>query len=208
MARQRLNPGAFVLPMPVALIGAEVAGRANFMTAAFAGIVNMQPPMVALGLGTTHATSRAIEEHGVFSLNLPSEEQAVRADYCGLHSGNNTDKSDVFPTISGDETGVPLIADCPLSVECRLVHSKPLGPDTLYVGEIVAAYVDESCLRAGEPNWEAIRPLLFTFPDRLYRRLGEGIGKAWDIGKGYTPANRPRKGDAHEYDHREEEAGR
>lgn len=40
MSKVRLDPGPFVLPMPAALVGAVVGGRPNFMTAAFAGIVN------------------------------------------------------------------------------------------------------------------------------------------------------------------------
>ena len=36
-------------PMPVVLVGAEVEGKANFMTAAFLGIANYKPPVVAYG---------------------------------------------------------------------------------------------------------------------------------------------------------------
>jgi hypothetical protein len=39
----------------------------------------------------------------------------------------------------------------------------------------------------GAPDWPKIAPLLFTFPDASYWRLGEHVAKAWSVGKGFTP---------------------
>lgn len=187
MERVFIDPGTDILPMPLALIGAKVAGRASFMPAAFLGIMNMSPPMLAMGLSPKHHTCLGIEAGRVFSVNLPSVEQAEIADYCGLHSGAKLDKSALFPLCDGPN-GAPLIESCPLSVECRLIESKPLGIDTLYLGEIVAMRADPSCLKDGRPDWDVIRPILFTFPDKAYRGIGPAFARAWHCGKAYSGA--------------------
>jgi flavin reductase (DIM6/NTAB) family NADH-FMN oxidoreductase RutF len=70
MSKTRIDPGPFVVPMPLVLVGAVVDGRANFMTAAFVGIVNFKPPIVACALNPTHHTAKGIEQAQTFSLNL------------------------------------------------------------------------------------------------------------------------------------------
>jgi flavin reductase (DIM6/NTAB) family NADH-FMN oxidoreductase RutF len=56
MSKISLKPGPYVVPMPVALVGVTVAGKPNFMPAAFLGIMNYDPPIVAAGSvpPTTH----------------------------------------------------------------------------------------------------------------------------------------------------------
>ena len=40
----------------------------------------------------------------------------------------------------------PLIAECPVNIECKLIHSLELGSHTLFVGQILAVHVDEELL--------------------------------------------------------------
>jgi flavin reductase (DIM6/NTAB) family NADH-FMN oxidoreductase RutF len=185
VAKQILKPGPYVVPMPVVLVGSLVDGKPNFMTAAFCGIANVQPPVITLGLSPSHRTSRGIEEHRQLSVNLPSEDQAVVTDWCGLVSGKDVDKSGVFETYTGALEAAPLVASVPLAAGCRLLHTLPLGVDTLYVAEIVDVRADEEILDRGEVDWAKVRPLLFTFPQPSYWRLGGFAGRAWSIGKGF-----------------------
>ena len=60
-------------------------------------------------------------------------------DFCGLVSGDKVDKSTLFETFTGSLPGAPMIASFPLTAECRLLQSVPLGVDTLYLAEIVVA---------------------------------------------------------------------
>ena len=54
--------------------------------------------------------------------------------------------------------------------------------------EIVDVHADEAVLDRGEVDWAKVRPLLFTFPQPTYWRLGEPAGRAWSMGKGYRKA--------------------
>ena len=179
MAKQILRPGPFVVPMPVVVVGSVVDEKPSFLTAAFCGIANFQPPILALGLSPTHHTCRGIEEHRQLSVNVPSADQAAVVDYCGLVSGKDVDKSGLFESYTGTLEAAPLAAGC------RLLHTLPLGVDTLYVAEVVDVRAEEEVLDRGEVDWAKVRPLLFTFPQPTYWKLGEAAGRAWSIGKGY-----------------------
>jgi len=68
-------------------------------------------------------------------------------------------------------------------MECRLVQSLPLPTNTIFIGEIVGAYADESMIEDGKPNFDAIRPLLLTMPDNRYWTLGKQAGISWSAGR-------------------------
>lgn len=186
MAKTTIEPGPFLVPMPTVLVGSIVDGRPNFLTAAFCSILNIRPPMIGCGLSPTHRTCRGIEEQGEFSVNIPSEDQVVMTDYCGIVSGDAVDKSTVFETFAGTLRGAPMIAKCPLTAECRLVQSVPLGVDTVYLAEIVAVHAEDRVLTNGQVDWSKVHPLIFTFPDAGYWKLGEYVAKAWSVGRSRT----------------------
>jgi flavin reductase (DIM6/NTAB) family NADH-FMN oxidoreductase RutF len=183
VAKRTIKPGPYIVPMPTVLVGSLVEGRPNFMTAAFCGIANYQPAVIGCGLSPTHRTCRGIEEHGAFSVNVPSRDQVVITDYCGLVSGDKVDKSTLFETFTGSLPGAPMIASFPLTAECRLLQSVPFGGDTLYLAEIVAVHAEEGILTNDQLDWHKLQPLLFTFPDAGYWAKGEYVAKAWSVGK-------------------------
>jgi len=187
MSKTRIAPGPFVLPMPTALIGAVVDGKPNFMTAAFVGIANFNPPIVACGLSPSHHTCRGLSAHGEFSLGLPGPELVEATDWCGLHSGKRTDKSGVFETFTGELAHAPMVRACRLTAECRVVRTVEFEVDTVYFGEVVGVYVDGDALAGDRPDWAKVAPLLFTFPDKGYWKLGDRLAEAWSVGTHYEP---------------------
>jgi flavin reductase (DIM6/NTAB) family NADH-FMN oxidoreductase RutF len=184
MSKTTIAPGPYLVPMPTVLVGSMVEGRPNFMTAALCAVVNIRPPTIACGLSPKHRTCRGIVETGGFSVNLPTVEQVEITDHCGLVSGDKIDKSELFQTFTGT-LGVPMIVDCPVTAECRLIHRVPLEGDTVYLGEIVSVHADDGVLTNGKLDWSKMRPLIFTFPDGHYWQLGDHVAKAWEIGKGF-----------------------
>jgi flavin reductase (DIM6/NTAB) family NADH-FMN oxidoreductase RutF len=157
------------------------------MTAAFAGIVNFKPPIVACSLNPTHYTCDGISENSTFSLNLPSPEMVEATDWCGIKSGKKTDKSQIFETFTGELETAPMIEACRLTAECRVLKTVPFDVDTVFFGEVVSAYIDDTAIVDDAPDWEKINPLLFTFPDKGYWQLGSRIADAWSVGKDFKP---------------------
>ena len=186
MAKIALRPGPFVMPMPTVLIGALVDGRANFMPAAFCGIVNYKPVVVCCGLNPAHWTCKGIEANGSYSINIVTPSMVEVADYCGLRSGKDVDKSGLFETFTGDLASAPMITSCPLTMECRVLQTLPFDVDTGYVAEVVSVHADDDVLTDGKVDWGKIRPMIFTFPDAGYWQLGAYVAKAWSVGKGYA----------------------
>jgi flavin reductase (DIM6/NTAB) family NADH-FMN oxidoreductase RutF len=170
--------------MPVVLVGTQVTGKANFMTVGWCSRANANPPMISCSINTGHFTPEGIRENRTFSVNIPSLSLLEKTDYCGLVSGANVDKSKVFEVFYGTLKTAPMIRECPVTMECRLVQAMDLPTNTLFIGEIVGAYSDEEVWKDGKPDFRGINPLLLTMPDNTYWTLGEAVGKAWRAGAG------------------------
>jgi flavin reductase (DIM6/NTAB) family NADH-FMN oxidoreductase RutF len=187
MPKKEIN--AFI-PMPVAptvLVGAMVGGKPTYMAVGFASGANIKPPILCVSLNHAHYTVKGILENGEFSVNVPSVAQIRECDYCGLVSGRSVDKSSIFTTFFGELAGAPMIEECPIACECRLVGSPvDFAMDSVFFGEVVKSYVDAALYEKGKKaDILQIDPLL-TGLDRRYRRAGEAVGDAFSIGWEYA----------------------
>ncbi len=169
-------------PMPVALVGAQIKGKPNFMAVGWLTRVNVSPPLIAVALNNSHLTPKGVIENGTFSICFPSVSMKQIVDYCGIVSGNKVDKSALFDLFYGETLTAPMIVDCPLNIECKLVQAIDLQDHSIYIGEIVAAYSEEQFLTDGKPDFKKIDPMLLTIPDNRYWRFGEQVGSAWKDG--------------------------
>ena len=188
-ARVDIGPQGFIYPMPMTLVGADLPSGPNFMPIAWINRVMPNPPRIMAGMGKAHATNAGIREHGEFSVNIPSVEMVAATDWCGLNSASRgAEKAAVFDIVRGTLLHAPMIADCPLSLECHVVQVVDLGTHELFVADIVATWADEGCLdEKGRPDIGKVRPFTLTMPDNRYWAVGEQVGDAWSIGKTFVP---------------------
>jgi flavin reductase (DIM6/NTAB) family NADH-FMN oxidoreductase RutF len=186
MSKVKMGPRRLLYPMPATLVGANVEGKPNYLTIAWCGIVQSEPPMISVALRKGRYTSPGIKQNGTFSVNIASAEMATVVDWVGTKSGHKVDKSGVFTTFYGDLKTAPMIQEAPINMECRLFKIIDLeGTHELFIGEIIQCYASEECLTDGEPDADKIDPLVYTTGDSEYRRLGEVIAKAFEVGKQY-----------------------
>ena len=183
MDKIKLGPQTLLYPMPAILVGAKVNEKPNFMTAAWCGIAAYKPPAISVALHKDRYTLKGIKENGTFSANVASSDMVKKADFCGIYSGKNKDKSHIFKSFYGELKTAPLIEECPVNLECKAVHYLDLGSHTLVVGEIVETYMKEECLRDGKGDPGKIDPLIYIPGTMQYHRLGEFIAPAFKIGK-------------------------
>ncbi|MBN2032687.1 MAG: flavin reductase family protein [Deltaproteobacteria bacterium] len=183
MSKKKLGPQTLLYPMPAVLVGAVVDGKANFMTAAWCSIACLNPPAISVAVNTARHTLKGIKQNGTFSINVPSADTVEKVDYCGIYSGVKRDKSTVFRIFFGELETVPLIEECPLNLECKLIHSLNIGSHDLIVGEILETHITESCLTDGKADPEKINPLVFSPAVQKYHRLGPVIAQAYLVGK-------------------------
>ena len=185
--KKSLGAKALAFPTPVWIVGSyNEDGRANAMTASWAGICCSKPPCVYVSLRKATCTHGNISRHKAFTVNIPSEDQAALADYLGLSSGHTSDKfekSGLTP-LKSELVDAPYIKECSLVLECRLTQIVELGLHTQFVGEIADIKADEAVLDdAGMPIVERIRPFLF-FPEIMtYHAVGKELGHAFAIGR-------------------------
>ena len=185
MSKTKLGPRTLVYPMPVFLVGSNVDGKPNVMAVAWGGICNGEPPMISIGIRPSRHTHKGISQNMTFSINIPSAEQTKEADYCGIASGAKVDKVAAckFKIFYGALGTAPMIEQCPLNLECKVVQSLSLGSHTLFIGEIKEVYISEECLTEGKPDVEKMKPLIYTTePNRDYRAYGTILAKAFKCG--------------------------
>jgi flavin reductase (DIM6/NTAB) family NADH-FMN oxidoreductase RutF len=183
MGKVKIDANACLYPMPMTLVGANVNNLPNFLAVAWAARVNFRPPMIGVALGKIHHTNAGIHGLRVFSVNIPGTDLLEKTDYCGIVTGKTTDKSKIFDVFYGELGQAPMIRECPLCLECRLVQAVDLPSNTLFIGEIVSAYAEEKMLTNGRPDVEKMDPFTLTMPDNCYWRVGEKAGQAWNAGK-------------------------
>jgi flavin reductase (DIM6/NTAB) family NADH-FMN oxidoreductase RutF len=182
---EKINLGmdACIYPMPVTLVGANVHGRPNFMTVAWVSRVNFKPAIMAAALNKSNYTTEGIRDNSTFSINIPSADMIEVTDYCGIVSGRKADKSVLFEVFYGEAKTAPMIKQCPLCIECKLLGIHDLPTNAICIGEMVAAYAEEKYLTDDKPDIKKMNPAVLTMPDNRYWRVGEYLGQAWGAGK-------------------------
>jgi flavin reductase (DIM6/NTAB) family NADH-FMN oxidoreductase RutF len=181
-----MEPSTLLYPMPAVLVGANVDARPNFMTVAWCGIANSEPPMVSVAIRRQRHTHRGITQNQTFSINVPGTDLIREVDYCGMVSGARVNKAEAckFTVLYGKLGSAPLIDQCPVNLECQVEHALELGSHSLFVGRVVETHVSESCVTDGNPDVDKIKPFVFTTSPALqYRAFGEPVGKAFNVGR-------------------------
>jgi len=168
--------------MPIALLGTKIDGKANFMALAWVAKAHFNPPMIVAAVTRSHLSDKAIRENETFSVNFPGNEKIEVTDYCGLVSGENVDKSELFEVYYGESDTAPMIKEFPISLECKLREIHEMEPMDLIIAEITGTYTEEKYLTDGLPDVKKINPVVYTVPDNNYWNFGENIGKAYSIG--------------------------
>ncbi|TXT57875.1 MAG: Flavin reductase [Candidatus Thorarchaeota archaeon] len=182
MDKKKIDANAFVYPMPMVLVGTHYQDRPNFMPVGWINRVNFNPPLLGAGINTRHTTAEAIMDTEVFSVNIPDVTMVKVTDYCGIVKGKNVDKSDLFDIFYGALKSAPMIKQCKMTMECKLYQKVEFPTNTLFVGEIINAYADESILTDDTPDIKKLKPFTLTMPDNRYWTVGNELGEAWNIG--------------------------
>lgn len=185
--KRSLGAKTLLFPAPVLLVGTyDRDGRPNLMNAAWGGICCSQPPSVAVSLRKERHSHAAIVERRAFTIGIPPEALIREADYVGIVSGSSVDKfaATGLTPVKSELVDAPYAAECPLVLECRLLHTLEIGVHTQFVGEIMDAKADESVLDADAlPDILKVRPLVFDTARRGYYGIGPLLGQAFSIGK-------------------------
>lgn len=168
-------------PLPTVLVGTLVNGKPNYITIAHVGIMDLES--VSLGMNKRHYSNAGIKTNKTFSINIPSTAMIKETDFCGLVSGKDRAKADMFTTFYGTLKTAPMIEQCGINMECELVKIVDFPNHDVFIGKIINTFCDETVLTDGEVDIVKVQPILFVINNQSYYGVGEKLAKAWSIGK-------------------------
>ena len=138
--KEKLGATNALYPLVTAIVGANVDGKADFATIAHVGIAHLKG--ITLGMGNIHLTNKGIIANRTFSVSLPSEDMVAVTDHIGMVSGTQEDKSAIFDVFYGELENAPMIEQCKVTMECKLIEHIAMPTHDLFVGEVVGTYAD------------------------------------------------------------------
>ena len=175
--KQVWKPSVLTSPVPAVLVSCKSGETVNVFTVAWTGTLNTQPPVTYISVRPERYSYGLIKESGEFVINLTTEELARAADFCGVRSGKNTDKIEKMglQMMPSSKVDVPLIAQSPVNIECRVRQIMQLGSHDMFIADIVALdisekYIDENGRLALE------KAGLIAYAHGDYFTLGKRLG--------------------------------
>lgn len=178
MEKIAFKPGNMLYPLPAVMVSvADKEGNANIFTVAWAGTVCTNPPMVSISVRPERYSYDMICQTGEFVINLTTEEIAYATDFCGVKSGRDVDKWKELSLTkqAAQKVSVPLIAESPVNIECKVRKAEKLGSHDMFLADVVAVSVDPAYMdEKGGFHLEAADPLVYSHG--TYFGLGEKLG--------------------------------
>ena len=162
-------------PSVVAVVGALVDGKVNWMTVAPAGTLGHS--LIMVSMKETHYTNKGIIENKKMSLNIVERSMLPQVDYVGTVSGARHDKSNAFAYHMG-ENGTPIIDESPVSIELDVIDDYKADGFDNFICSIASTYARKDVLnKDGKLDYNVLKPVLFEFPTYSYLATGEMLGK-------------------------------
>jgi flavin reductase (DIM6/NTAB) family NADH-FMN oxidoreductase RutF len=177
MGKVSWNGGALLAPIPPVMVSCGDMDNSNIITVAWTGLLNTLPPKTYISIREKRYSYGIIKERGEFVINLTPATLVRSADFCGIYTGLKVDKFKKCGLTKepASVVGCPLIAECPLSIECRVTQIIPLGSHDMFMADIVAVNVDEALIdKSGRLNIKKAN--LAAFAHGEYFELGRSLG--------------------------------
>ena len=174
-----------IYPLPAVLVscGADPA-EYNMLTVAWTGTVCSDPPMCYISVRPERHSYPVIRRTGEFVINLTTTAMARATDWCGVRSGRDFDKFAEcgLTPLPAEKVAAPVIAESPVSIECRVKQTVPLGSHDMFIAEVVNVQVDESLVDPQSGKFDLARAGLIAYSHGEYFELGRMIGYfGWSV---------------------------
>ena len=146
-----LNRVTWKIPNALALVGSAHDGERNGMTTSWITQLSMEPVLIGIGVDNSAVTHRLISGSGAFSVNLwDAENTRVFVKFSKPANDDGAALND--RPVSAASTGAPIFDEAIAWMDCEVRHTLDLGTHTLFVGEIVAASINDDEARPASMN--------------------------------------------------------
>lgn len=178
MTKITWKAGTMLSPLPPALITSGTIKKPNVMTAAWTGIICSEPALTYISLRPSRYTHELVKKNKEFVINLPTVKIANAVDTVGVKSGRDVNKFALCGLTAepASQIKTPQIAECPVSLECKVLEVRSFGTHDMFLAEIVAVNVDEQYVNK-EGALDLEKANLLAYAHGFYYALGKKIGK-------------------------------
>jgi len=146
-----VNRVTWKIPNALALVGSAHGGERNGMTTSWITQLSMEPVLIGVGVDNSAVTHRLISASGRFTVNLwDAENTRVFVKFSKPANDDGTALND--RPVSTATTGAPIFDEAIAWMDCEVRHTLDLGTHTLFVGEIVAASINDDEARPASMN--------------------------------------------------------
>lgn len=149
MNKSEANKKSCLQPTPKVLVSCrDKNGNNNALAVAYCGNCSYDPPMVMVGIVPSRYSYQMVKETGCFVVNLVPKSLKEAFDYLGSHSGRDEDKLAKVKMNLGEavKMNAPLLADCPVNIECKVVDSIVTGSHEMFIGRVEHVHVTSEYL--------------------------------------------------------------
>lgn len=189
MSKITWKAGTFEYPIPAAMVSCGTMEESNIITVAWTGVINTNPAMVYISVRPERYSHNIIKKSKEFVINLTNEQLAYATDWCGVKSGRDVDKFEKMHLTKEKATQVkcPMIAEAPVSIECKVKEIKKLGSHDMFMAEVLAINADEKYFDK-KGAFDISKCNLIAYANGGYYTLGKKVGKF-----GYSVQKKKRK---------------
>lgn len=175
MKKTMLRNAGLLFPTVATLVTCvDEEGRANIITLGWSMKTSGDPPMVAISVKPSRYSHELIVSSGEFVLAIPTLEVVEALHYCGRHSGRDVDKfkETGLTPLPAEKVRPPLIKECAANLECRLVSQMTTGDHTIFVGEVLAAHINETAFDEERKCLDLDKAKVIVTHSNEYRTVG------------------------------------
>lgn len=179
MSKIQIKPSTILAPLPAVMVSLGTMESSNIITVAWTGVVCSDPPRMYVSIRHERHSYQILKSTREFVINLTSESLLAACDWCGIRSGRDTDKfaeMNLTKIAAPNLTDCPMIAQSPLSIECRVFDVVSLGSHDMFLADVVGIQADSSIMdEQGKIDYAKANLICYQHGD--YYRIGKVLGR-------------------------------
>ena len=111
-------------------------------------------------------------------INLTTKKLAYATDWCGVKTGAKVDKFKEMKLTKQKAENIkcPLIAESPISIECKVKEIKELGSHHMFIADVLSIDVAEKYIDS-DGAFDISKCDLIAYSNGNYYSLGKKIGR-------------------------------
>jgi len=149
-----------------------MTGKPNIITLAWAMPISRHPPLLLIGVAPQRYSHELIAGPKEFVVNIPTMDIIKETLFCGRRTGRKHDKfaETSLTPMPAKMIRPPIIKECVAHLECKLHQQIAMGDYTLFVGEVLTAYVNEGVFLNRKFDLENVK-LIYHMGDNDFATL-------------------------------------